>query len=47
VRKHLDVLHRCRWKDAVPEIEDVASAFPDPTEHGVGLLHHPRRRAEQ
>ena len=39
--KHLHVFHRCRRKDAMSEIEDVARASADAAQHGIGLLEHP------
>jgi len=47
MREHLHVFDRRRWKDAVPEIEDVAGTVPDSPEHRIGLLHHACGRAKQ
>ena len=47
LREHLHVLDRRGRQDAVPEIEDVTRPAADAREDVVGLLEHPRRRAEQ
>src|SRR5688500_12504528 len=47
LREHLHVLDRSRGQDAVTQIEDVARPAVDAAQHVVGLLEHPRWRAEQ